>query len=263
MKIVAILNLTPDSFSDGGKHNTLDTALQFVRRALADGASIIDVGAESTRPGAMSISTRKEWERLQEILPAVILEAKKLNREVSIDTRDSMVAANAVKLGVSMINDVSGLNNPQLVDLVRDAGMQAVLMHSLRVPTDPKVVIDPRLDVVEEILKWGERKISLLINQGIIREQLIFDPGIGFGKTATQSIAILAGLKRFRELGLPLYVGHSNKSFLDDKALIKLIPGVTSKMSRAQKTAAVTKYLAALQVEYVRVHDVKENMQHL
>ncbi len=250
-KIVAILNITPDSFSDGGKYNSLQASILQVRRLIAEGADVIDIGAESTRPNAQPITPQEEWARLKDILPEIVKETKVAGKLVSIDTRYYETAAKAVAFGVDIINDVSGLSDVKMMELIAKNNVLAVFMHSLSVPANPDIIINKNLNVVDEIIKWAREKIKILTANGIKKEQLIFDAGIGFSKDAAQSITILKNIDDFKVLDLPIYIGHSKKSFLDEIG--------EKNQDRAQKTLEISKYLASRGVDFIRVHDVLAN----
>lgn len=255
-KIVGILNVTPDSFSDGGKFNSLDSALNHLQKLIADGADIIDIGAESTRPQATKIGHKEEWLRLEKILPAIISFTKNCARPIktSIDSYNFETVKKSYELGIDVINDVSGLADEKIVDFIAEKNIETVLMHNSPVPVIEDLVINPHINLIGEILRWGEKKISDLEKKNVKKSQLIFDPGIGFNKDALQSIRILKNIETFRVFGLPLYVGHSKKSFLDS---------VKIDGDRAEKTALISKYLAAKNVEFLRVHDVAKTIAEL
>lgn len=264
-KIVGILNITPDSFSDGGKFNSPESALIHLQQMLQDGADVIDIGAESTRPKSTPISAEEEWRRLEKILPKVVANVKEFNAttgkkiQTSIDSYHFETIQKAHELGVDIINDVSGLVDEKIIEFVARKNVTTVLMHSLSVPTDPNLVINPNLNVTAEILGWAEKKISDLVAQGVKKSQLIFDPGIGFGKDALQSIRILKNIDAYRVLGLPLFIGHSKKSFLD--AIDFSDFGFAVEGDRAQKTLIISRYLAMKGVDYLRVHDVAGHLR--
>lgn len=245
-KFVGILNLTPDSFFDGGKYNESSTALKQLENLIADGFDVIDVGGQSTRPNALVLSDEEEWERL-EILPEIIKVAHKNNVLVSLDSYHSKNIARALDLGIDIINDVSGFSDKNMIDLAAVSGKKIVLMHNLGVPADKNKIIDEKQDVVEVLISWAQNKIKELKNSGIKKEQIIFDPGIGFGKNASQSIKIIQEIDKFKILDLPLYIGHSNKSFLDSWQ-------IDNCQTREEKTAFITKYLIEKNIDYIRLH---------
>lgn len=251
-KLVGIINLTPDSFSGDGI-NALE-GLARIDAMIAQGASVIDIGSESTRPNAASISAEEEWKRLRPLVEA--LGSRLATTEFSIDTRHVEVARKAIAAGFKWINDVSGAADPTLIDVIRQTGCKLVLMHSLSVPADPQKTIAADVDPVMEVIEWGQRKLSILEQAGISKAQIIFDPGIGFGKTAEQSLLLLKHIAQLRVLGLPLLVGHSRKSFLSQ---------FTQQLSakRDGETLAVSYYLAMQQVDYLRVHDVANHASML
>ena len=261
-KIVGILNLTPDSFSDGGKYFDEKKALFYLEEMLMAGADIIDIGAESTRPNAQILNAQEEIARLENILPKLIFAIKNFNKihnkniQASIDSYHLETIIFAHKIGVEIINDVSGLIDEKIIDYIAQNNLTAILMHNLAIHSNPELIINRDLNVVEEIISWAHQKINYLTARKIQKSQLIFDPGIGFAKNSTQSIRILKNINAFRVLNLPIYVGHSKKSFLDAIN----IPSQPN-LDRTAKTLILSQYLAQKNVEYLRVHDVKENIE--
>ena len=261
-KIVGILNLTPDSFSDGGKYFDEKKALFYLEEMLVAGADIIDIGAESTRPNAQILNAQEEIARLENILPKLIFAIKNFNKihnkniQASIDSYHLETIIIAHKIGVKIINDVSGLIDEKIIYYIAQNNLTAILMHNLAIHSNPELIVNRDLNVVEEIINWAHQKINYLTARKIQKSQLIFDPGIGFAKNSTQSIRILKNINAFRVLNLPIYVGHSKKSFLD--ALN--IPSQPN-LDRTAKTLILSQYLAQKNVEYLRVHDVKENIE--
>jgi dihydropteroate synthase len=260
-KIVGILNLTPDSFSDGGKYFDEKKALFYLEEMLMAGADIIDIGAESTRPNAQILNAQEEIARLENILPKLIFAIKNFNKihnkniQASIDSYHLETIIFAHKIGVEIINDVSGLIDEKIIDYIAQNNLTAILMHNLAIHSNPELIVNRDLNVVEEIISWAHQKINYLTARKIQKSQLIFDPGIGFAKNSTQSIRILKNINAFRVLNLPIYVGHSKKSFLDAIN----IPSQPN-LDRTAKTLILSQYLAQKNVEYLRVHDVKENI---
>ena len=260
-KIVGILNLTPDSFSDGGKYFDEKKALFYLEEMLMAGADIIDIGAESTRPNAQILNAQEEIARLENILPKLIFAIKNFNKihnkniQASIDSYHLETIIFAHKIGVEIINDVSGLIDEKIIDYIAQNNLTAILMHNLAIHSNPELIVNRDLNVVEEIISWAHQKINYLTARKIQKSQLIFDPGIGFAKNSTQSIRILKNINAFRVLNLPIYVGHSKKSFLDAIN----IPSQPN-LDRTAKTLILSQYLAQKNVEYLRVHDVKENV---
>ncbi len=260
VEIVGILNITPDSFSDGGKYLSLKSAISQTQKLLQDGADIIDIGAESTRPGAQILSDQDEWQRLEKILPQIIAEVKNFNQkegkniQTSIDSYHFSTIKKAYELGIDIINDISGLVNKNIVKFIAKNNITTILMHNLAIHANPNLVINKHLDINREIIKWAEEKISNITQFGVKKEQLIFDPGIGFSKNADQSVQILKNIDTYQALNLPIYIGHSMKSFLD----IVNIEG-----SREQKTIKISQFLAKNKVDYLRVHNVYLHKQAL
>lgn len=297
-KIVGILNLTPDSFSDGGSFFEPKAALSHLQSMLEDGADIIDVGAESSRPEAKILSATQEWQRLKGILPQIILQIKDFNcqnnREVQVSL-DSYHFENLVKaheIGVSIINDISGLCDSRVIEFIAKNEITTILMHNLSIHANPSLIINPNLNVNREIVNWAQEKIEFLQKFGVKKSQLIFDPGIGFSKNSAQSLQILKNIESYRILGLPLYVGHSKKSCLDslqinsqkpseiwqeleitDKEDIKTNKTLQTsspddlkqslKQMRAEKTLVVSRFLIDKNVDFLRIHDVKAHQQIL
>jgi dihydropteroate synthase len=247
-KLVGIVNLTPDSFSDGG--NCADVAAMIVLAGAmaAAGAEVIDVGAESTRPGAVPLDPEEEWQRLLPFMEQVLPGLKGRCR-ISIDTRHAETARRALERGADWINDVGGFADAAMVEAVAPSGCALVVMHSLSIPADPKVTLPDDADPVAALLAFGYERVAALEAAGINRSRLIFDPGIGFGKTAAQSLEILRRAAELRVLGVPLLVGHSRKSFL--KAFADGPPPM-----RDAATLAFSAYLMDRGVGYLRVHDV-------
>lgn len=251
-KLLGILNITPDSFSDGGRYNTIDTALAHAASLIADGAHIIDVGAESTRPGAVPLSAEQEWARSADILTALIDRYKKTETQISFDSRHAVNAEKAIKLGVDWINDVSGADDLQMQQVLKAAGdaVKLVVMHHKGIPADKMVTVPEHEDVVDVVYRWAQKKIEQLEKAGIARSRIILDPGIGFGKTPKQSLQLIKHIDRLHLLGSELLVGHSRKSFLkpfygDDIA------------TRDEGTLIASAYLAQKKTHYLRVHNVK------
>jgi dihydropteroate synthase len=254
-KIVGILNITPDSFSDGGKFNSLDSALNHLKKMLDCGADMIDIGAQSTRPNATQISADEEWKRLQDILPAIISEVKKYPKvQTSIDSYHFEIIKKSHEAGIDIINDVSGLIDENIIQFIAEKNITTILMHNLAIHANPDLIINQHLDINDEIINWAQQKISYLTKKGVRKSQLIFDPGIGFAKDANQSIRILKNIDAYRILGLPLYIGHSKKSFLD---------ALDIEGSRAEKTLEVSKFLIEKNIDFLRVHDVDEHSKLL
>ena len=263
-KLVGILNVTPDSFSDGGKFNSLDLAISHLRKMILEGAEVIDIGAESTRPQAVQISDEEEWGRLETILPKILGEIKEINFsqkksvQSSIDSYHFSTIKKSYELGVDVINDVSGLIDERIVEFVAKNNITTILMHNEAIKTNPNLLINKHIDIDGEIISWAKNKINQLEKSGVKKSQLIFDPGIGFNKNADQSIRILKNIDLYRSIGLPIYIGHSKKSFLE-RVNFSDFSQDGNDLSRAEKTVIISKYLTAKSIDFLRVHDVALN----
>ncbi len=245
--LMGILNVTPDSFSDGGRMGA--AALAAAEALVRDGADILDIGAESTRPGAVAITAAEEWVRLSPVLTAIADASWRREVRVSVDTRHAETAARALAIGIEMINDVSGLVDPAMAELLGEHDCDVVVMHALGIPADPTITLPKDADVVAELLAWKVRASAQAEAQGIARERLIYDPGIGFGKTAVQSLALMLDAGRLVAGGGRWLYGHSRKSFLS--LFAEVAPA-----ERDALTRAFSAQLAAVDVPYLRVHDV-------
>ncbi len=251
---MAILNFTPDSFSDGGE---LASDLDFsVRLSKLDDAQILDVGAESTRPGATPLDAKEEWLRLKPALEKIRshYENRVFRPLVSVDTRHAEVARRALEAGVNWINDVSGLADDAMIDVLKSNSCDYVLMHSLSVPADPKISLPDSVDPVAEVKLWARQQLEKLEQSGIALERIIFDPGIGFGKTAQQSISLLKRIDEFMDLPVRLLVGHSRKGFLKTWTRAEA-------PDRDPETLGVSLRLAERGVDILRVHAANETMR--
>jgi dihydropteroate synthase len=246
--IMGILNVTPDSFSDGGQYADEEAAVQHGFSMIGEGADLIDVGGESTRPGAEPVSPAEEARR---VVP-VIRRLARAGTAVSVDTRHASVAAEAVDAGACVINDVSGCTDPAMIEVARSSGVGVVIMHMKGEPQTMQsmAVYD---DVVEEVARWLEKRVEALTASGIRRECLAVDPGFGFGKTLEQNAALLARLGRIGRCGRPVLVGLSRKSWLGH---------VTGRPVQERTAASVAALCAAVLfgARVVRVHDVRESM---
>ena len=251
-KIIGILNLTPDSFSDGGKYNNQDIAIERCYQLIKDGAYAIDIGAESTRPDAKPITSDEEWNRLEEIL--LKLNELDIISQISVDTKNISTVEKSLKLGVRWINDVSGISNSEIIDLVKKYDAKITIMHNLGIPAKKDIVMKDDKDFMNTIYSWGREKIDELISHGIKRDKIIFDPGVGFGKTAEQSMEIVNKAEFFQSLNIPIMIGHSRKSFLEL---------VTNRKAedRDFETIEITQQLSNKNIDYIRVHNVKDNIK--
>ncbi|AKU19227.1 dihydropteroate synthase [Luteipulveratus mongoliensis] len=248
---MAVVNVTPDSFSDGGRWFDADAAVTHGHQLIAEGADILDVGGESTRPGA---ARPDETEELRRILP-VVTELASAGARVSVDTMRSRVAAAALEAGASLVNDVSGgLADPDMARVVADARAPYVAMHWRGHSKDmqSRAVYG---DVVADVRRELEERVEALLEAGVRRESLIVDPGFGFAKTTEQNWEMLARLTEFERLGLPLLAGTSRKSFLSRVGSLDGEPLPPDQ--RDEATAATSVLLAQAGVWGVRVHEVR------
>ncbi len=248
---MGIVNITPDSFSDGGETTTWATVERRVDAMLEAGVHILDLGAESTRPGAAPLTPDAEWRRLEPILARLRenLHAVPLPPRISIDTYHADVARRALAAGADIINDVSGLTSPEMLAVAAESDAEFVAMHSLTVPADRHVILPADRDPVDELLNWLDLRRREWEAAGIAERRILFDPGIGFGKSSLQSLELLRNLRRFHAAGLRILVGHSRKSFMASIA----------KRDAADKnlfTVGASLQMCAQGVDVLRVHDV-------
>lgn len=255
ISVVGVLNTTPDSFSDGGLHPDVAAAVEHGLRMWAEGADVVDVGGESTRPGARPISADEELDR---VLP-VIAGLAQHGVVLSIDTYRASVAAAALAAGATLVNDVSGGRaDPQMAAVVRDAGCPWILMH-WRGPSAQMAQLAVYDDVVKEVRAELLARVDAALAAGVAESQLVIDPGLGFAKTAEHNWALLAALPALTEIGLPVLVAASRKSFLG--ALLADASGTPRSVAdREDATTAITAHCAAAEVWGVRVHDVRPSV---
>ena len=246
MLVMGILNLTPDSFADGGRHNSFDAGVARAQEMIAEGVDIIDIGGESTRPGADRISAEEEKSR---VLP-VITELAKSGVKISIDTMRADTAEKAVQAGASIINDVSGgLSDPAMFATVKRLGVPYILMH-WRGQSKEMNTRAIYTDVVSEVIAELKLQIDAALEAGIDKSQIIIDPGLGFAKDAEHNWEILRNLKAFNAMGYPLLIGASRKRFL----------GGDNPDEREAATIELTKTLVPQGIWGVRVHSVKPHV---
>jgi len=242
------LNITPDSFSDGGRYLDAGAALAQAQKMIADGADIIDVGAESTRPyrGMQPVSAAEELARLKPVLADLVA----LGTPVSIDSMKAEVARAALQHGVAMLNDVWGLQrDAEMAGLVAEHDVPIVLMHN-------REAADPAIDIMEDIAAFFERSLAIAAKAGIRKSSIILDPGIGFGKTAAQSMTALAHLAELSVFGCPILVGASRKKF---------IASVSPSQPQGRLGGSIAAHLIAAEhgAKIIRAHDVAETVQAL
>jgi 2-amino-4-hydroxy-6-hydroxymethyldihydropteridine diphosphokinase / dihydropteroate synthase len=214
---MAIVNITPDSFSDGGLYTDRDRLAEHVDSAVTAGAHILDLGAESTRPGATPLTADEEWARLEPALEWLIrrYHGNLLRPQLSIDTYHPEVAQRALAAGVDMINDVSGLTDARMLELAAGASSDWVAMHHVTIPADREHILPADCDPCERVERWLHEQMAIWQRAGLDLRRVIFDPGIGFGKNPLQSLKLLRDAARFRQHGVRVLIGHSRKSFMN------------------------------------------------
>ncbi|WP_417670170.1 dihydropteroate synthase [Roseibium sp.] len=241
--VMGVLNVTPDSFSDGGRHNAGEAALCHARRMITEGADILDIGGESTRPGAPAVALEDEWSRLAPVLEPVA----DLGIPVSIDTYKAEIARRACDAGAVIINDVWGLQkDPEMPEAAAEAGAHVIMMHN-------RNAADPDIDILADIDRWFERSMELANKAGIPREKQILDPGFGFGKTINQNFQILNRFDTLKKHGLPVLAGASRK---------RMIGTVLNVETDDRLFGSLSVHLLAMEkgAGIVRVHDVEPHI---
>ena len=248
---MGIVNLTPDSFSDGGEIGDDASAEARVVELVAAGAELIDLGAESTRPGAAPLTAAEEWARLEPALGRLVdlYRGSVLRPRISVDTYHAQTAERALALGADIINDVGGLTEPAMIELAGASGAELVAMHNLGLPADKTRVLPLDQDPTAAVERWLEQRIGAWQRAGLDLARIVFDPGIGFGKNALQSLKLLRNVERLQRFGLRLLVGHSRKSFMHHVA-------AASRAERDLFTVGASLNLCRAGVDILRVHDV-------
>jgi len=245
-KVMGILNVTPDSFSDGGQFDSEASACLQAEAFVASGVDVIDIGGESTRPFAEPVS---ESDELGRVIPAILAIRRKFSIPISIDTSKAEVARQALNAGANIINDISALRKDSgMVSLVQKTDVPVIIMHMKGTPGDMQVKPEYE-DVVQEIYEFFEERLSWLQTKGINRKRIILDPGIGFGKKLSHNLSILKHLAEFKKLGCPVLLGHSRKRFIED------ICGLAVE-ERDLPTAVVSALAYRMDIDIIRVHDV-------
>jgi dihydropteroate synthase len=247
--VTGIVNVTPDSFSDGGMFDNADDAVKHGMQLLAEGADILDIGGESTRPGADPVPVEDEIARVIPVIDG--FRAELPDTPLSVDTRHAAVAAAALAAGASIVNDVTAGADPQMFTVVKDAGAGLVLMHMRGEPRTMQQGPDYG-DVVNEVRDFLAVRLGAAVAAGVRRDHLCVDPGIGFGKTLEHNLSLLHDIAAFSELRAPVMVGVSRKRFIGS------ITGVEDPAERMEGTAGAVAWCAGQGVDIVRVHDVKE-----
>ena len=242
--VMGILNITPDSFFDGGRYNRLDAALKHVEEMCGDGMDVLDIGGESTRPGHNPIPAEEELER---VLPVIEAVKARFDVPVALDTNKSAVAEAGILAGADLINDVWGLkHDPQMAKIIARHGVACCLMHNRKQPDYRMLIPDLCADL--------EESLALADEAGIERDKIILDPGIGFGKTYEQNLAVIHHLEEFHRFGLPILLGTSRKSVIG-------MTLETPPEERLEGTLVTTVLAVEKGCNFVRVHDVKENVR--
>ena len=248
--IMGILNVTPNSFSDGGKYINLEKAIKRVDEMIEEGADIIDIGAQSTKPGAEGISSSEEVKRLRPVLEKLL----KKDIIISVDTDKSKVAREVLKMGVDIINDVSGLkNDTEMASVVAEYDATLIVMHMKGRPKNMQENPNYK-DVIKEIKEELAISIDIAIKAGVARDKIVIDPGIGFGKTTKHNLLILNRLEEFKELKTPILIGASRKSLIGDVLNLPVDERVEGSIG-----VAVTSVIKGANI--IRVHDVKESVR--
>jgi dihydropteroate synthase len=248
--VMGIVNVTPDSFSDGGRFDSVDKALAHARRLVAEGADMLDVGGESTRPGAAPVEARSEIERVVPVIEAI---GGELDVPVSVDTMKAEVMRAAVAAGAAMINDVNGLRDPQALAAAAELGVPVCIMHMQGEPRTMQH--NPHYsDVVEDLLMFFRERVAACLDAGMAQRNLVLDPGFGFGKSLEHNLDLLDRFGRFREFGLPLLAGLSRKSMLGR------ITGRENADQRVAASVAGAVLAAERGADILRVHDVAETV---
>ncbi|WP_417384998.1 dihydropteroate synthase [Gimesia sp.] len=246
---MGILNVTPDSFSDGGEATEVESAVQKGLQLVEDGADILDIGGESTRPGADPVPLEEE---LRRVVPVIEALSARTTAPISIDTTKAEVARQALQAGAVIINDISGLTfDPAMIPLAAESKAGVICMH---IQGTPQTMQDnPEYeDVVSDLKSWFQLRIQALLDAGVEPERIVLDPGVGFGKTADHNLQILSQISAFHSLGFPVLIGHSRKRFLS-----KLLG--RSLEERLAGTIGVSVALAQQGVEILRLHDIAAN----
>ena len=250
--LMGILNITPDSFSDGGKYLTLNEALKRAHEMIEEGVDIIDIGGESTRPGSEPISADEELKRITPIIEAL---KKDSDIAISVDTYKPQVMKEVIDMDVAMINDVYALRQPGAIDVIKHSKVGICLMHMQGTPQTMQ--INPQyINVVSEVKSFLEARANDLVNEGMDKSRIILDPGFGFGKTFEHNIALLQHLESFKSLKLPLLVGLSRKSFIR-----KILNGEHDDHLSGSIAAAIFSVIKGAKI--LRVHDIKETKSAL
>ncbi|MGJ7250085.1 dihydropteroate synthase [Morganella morganii] len=249
-QVMGILNVTPDSFSDGGTHNTPAKALEHARKMIAEGATIIDIGGESTRPGAAEVSPEQEAER---VIPVVAAIARESDVWISVDTSKALVISEAANAGAHILNDIRSFSEPGALQAAAQSGLPVCVMHMQGEPRTMQQAPHYQ-NVVREVYTYLEAQVARCVAAGIEKNHIILDPGFGFGKTLAHNYQLLDKLDLFHNLGLPVLAGMSRKSMIGQ--LMDIPPD-----ERVAGSVACAVIAAMKGAQIIRVHDVKETVQ--
>jgi dihydropteroate synthase len=254
IKVMGVLNVTPDSFSDGGLFASPHTAIIQAEKLISDGADILDIGGESTRPFADPVGVQEELSRVIPVIEAI---RSKFEIPISIDTMKAEVAEKALEAGAVYINDVSALRaDPAMIRVAKNSDVPIIIMHMQGTPQDMQV--NPSYgNIVEDILSFLRERIEWITSHGVAKERLIIDPGIGFGKKLHHNLSVLKHLDSFSALGLPVLLAHSRKRFLGE------ITGIEDELERDLPTAIIAALSSHKKIDLVRVHNVAATRQAL
>lgn len=246
---MGILNVTPDSFFDHGKYYDEEKALNHALVMIAEGADILDIGGESTRPGSKPVP---EEEELRRVIPVIKKLRSRCSLPISIDTSKPSVAKKALEAGANLINDVTGFKDPEMVEAALNSEATICVMHMLGTPKTMQENPYYEKGVIQELLSWFDERVNFLLQKGIKKERIILDPGIGFGKTVEDNLQIIHHLKTFKSLGFPILLGASRKSFMS-----KIVGLPTEDLLPSTLGISTIALLAGIDI--IRVHDIKEH----
>jgi dihydropteroate synthase len=252
-QIMGILNVTPDSFYDGGRYNSLDEAVRQGIKLWHQGADYIDIGGESTRPGALPLSLEEEIHR---VIPVIQQLSKEIPLPLSIDTTKPEVAQLAVQAGASLINDITGFSNPVMRQIAAENSVDICVMHMQKNPQTMQENPVYEEGIIPYLINWFNERIELIVKSGVKKERIILDPGIGFGKTVAHNLEIIQNLRRITSMGYRVLLGASRKSFMS-KILSKKADELLS------PTLAINTMGVMAGVDIIRVHDVQEHKDAL
>lgn len=248
-KVMGIINVTPDSFFEKSRAMVLNDAIATAIRMKAEGADILDIGGESSRPGATMVD---EPEELRRVIPVIEGIKKNVDIAISIDTRKPVVARAAVEAGAVLLNDITGFEDKEMVAIAKDGDLEICVMHMQGTPQTMQLNPYYEKGIIAHLLQWFQKKTNMLLNVGIKKEKIIIDPGIGFGKTVADNLEIIHNLPELKGLGFQVLLGGSRKWFLS-----KILNKPTEELLSA--TLAMHSFAVAAHVDIIRVHDVKEH----